>query len=150
MKVISDLHIHSRFARGTSKALDIPNLEKWGRIKGLNLIGTGDFTYPEWFAELKQMLVKEEDGIYYTATGYPFILQTEISLIYTQDDKGRRVHVLVYAPSLEVVQQITDYLKRHGRVDYDGRPIFKIPCYQFTEDLKKIDPRIEIVPAHIW
>ena len=150
MEIIADLHLHGRFARGTSKALDIPNLEKWARVKGLNLLGTADFTHPEWFNELKNNLVKEQDGIYYTKSGFAFMLQTEISLIYTQDGKGRRIHNLVYAPSFKTVQQITEYLKKHGRVDYDGRPIFKIPCDKFVYDLKNIDSRIEIVPAHIW
>ena len=150
MKVIADLHIHGRFARGTSKRVSIPELARWGKIKGLNLLGTGDFTHPEWYAELKQYLVREEDGIYYTQDNFPFILQTEISLIYSQDGLGRRIHLLVYAPSFDTVEQITEYLKSYGRVDYDGRPIFKIPSYQFVKDLKNIDSRIEIVPAHIW
>ncbi len=147
--IIADLHIHGRFSRATSKMLDIPNLEKYARIKGVNLLGTGDFTHPKWIEELKNNL-KEEDGVLKTKTDFPFILQTEISLIYTQDGKGRRAHILVLAPNFDVVEQITEYLLKRGRVDYDGRPIFKIPCINFVEDLKKISKDIEIIPAHIW
>ncbi|MFH1506547.1 MAG: endonuclease Q family protein [archaeon] len=151
MKIISDLHIHGRYSRATSKALDVANLEKWARVKGVDLLGTGDFTHPTWIEHLKANLKEDQEtGILQTKTGFNFILQTEISLVYTQNDKGRRVHVVVLAPSLEVVNQITDYLKSKGRIDYDGRPIFKISCIEFTEDLKKISEDIEIIPAHIW
>lgn len=150
MKVISDLHIHSRFSRATSRSLDIPNLEKWARIKGVTLLGTGDFTHPEWIEELKKQLTIDETGILKTKSGFPFVLSTEISLMYSQDNKGRRIHNVVLAPNFEVVQQITDYLKKHGRVDYDGRPIFGIPAPDFTENLMQISKDIEIIPAHIW
>ncbi len=147
MQVISDLHIHSRFSRATSKDLTIPNLEKWAKVKGLNLIGTGDFCHPEWIKEIKQL--EEDQGILKTSSGFPFILSNEICLMYTEG-KGRRVHLVLLAPSLDVVDQITDYLKSKGRIDYDGRPIFKIPCPEFTENLMKISKDIEIIPAHAW
>ncbi|MBL7054646.1 DNA helicase UvrD [Candidatus Woesearchaeota archaeon] len=150
MKIISDLHIHSRFSRATSKNLTIKNLEKYARIKGLDLLGTGDFTHPEWIKELKRELTEDETGILKTKTNFPFVLQSEISLVYTQDGKGRRVHNVILAPNFEVVNQITEYLLKHGRVDYDGRPIFKIPCPEFVEMMKSIDKYIEIIPAHIW
>ncbi len=134
MKLIADLHIHSRYSRATSKSLSIDNLEKWAKIKGVNMLGTGDFTHPEWIKELKEKLT-EEDGILKTKNGFPFVLQTEISLIYTQDNKGRRIHNVVLAPSFEVVDQITEYLLTKGRVDYDGRPIFKIPCDELVYEL---------------
>lgn len=150
MKIISDLHIHSRFSRATSKTLNIANLEKYARIKGLDLLGTGDFTHPEWIKELKAELTEDGTGILKTKTGFNFLLQTEISLIYTQDGKGRRIHNVVLAKNFDVVSQITEYLLKKGRVDYDGRPIFKIPCPEFVESLKEIDKDIEIMPSHIW
>jgi uncharacterized protein (TIGR00375 family) len=150
MKVIADLHIHGRFSRATSKALDIANLEKWARIKGVSLLGTGDFTHPEWTRELKANLAEDGSGILKTKSGFPFMLQTEICLMYSQGGKGRRVHNIVLAPSFEVVAQITDYLGKNGRLDYDGRPIFKIPCPNFVEMLKNIDDRIEVIPAHVF
>ena len=150
MKIIADLHLHSKFSRATSKSLDIPNLEKWARVKGLNLLGTGDFTHPKWIEEIKSNLTEENQGIFKTKTGMPFVLQSEVSLIYTDAGKGRRVHNVMLAPSLDVVAQITEYLKKKGRVDYDGRPIFKIPCNEFAENLMSISKDIEIIPAHIW
>jgi len=150
MKIISDLHIHSRYSRGCSKDLGIDNLVKYARIKGVNLLGTGDFTHPEWIKEVKEKLSDDGTGVYRTKDGFPFVLQTEISLIYSQGGKGRRVHVIVLAPSLDVVGQITDELKKRGRVDYDGRPIFKISCMEFVEMLNKISKDIEVIPAHIW
>jgi len=150
MKLISDLHIHGRFSRGTSKALTIDNLEKYARMKGIGLLGTGDFTHPEWTEELHKNLSDDGQGVHRTSSGFPFLLQTEISLIYTQDGKGRRVHNVVLAPDMETVFQITDELKKRGRVDYDGRPIFKIPCPEFVEMLKEVNDRIEVIPAHIW
>jgi len=150
MQIIADLHMHSKYSRATSKQLDIANLEKYGKIKGLDLIGTGDFTHPKWIKELKADLVEDGSGILKTTSGFPFVLQTEISLVYTQDGKGRRVHQVVLAPNFEVVDQITEYLLSKGRVDYDGRPIFKIPSPEFVERLKSISNDIEIIPAHIW
>ena len=150
MKVIADLHIHSKFSRATSKNLDLSNLEKYARIKGIDLIGTGDFTHPGWIKELKEKLKEDGSGILRTRTGFPFVLQTEISLIYTQGDKGRRIHNVILAKNFDVVDQIIEYLVSKGRIDYDGRPIFRIPCPEFTESLKKIDKDIEIIPAHVW
>lgn len=150
MEVIADLHIHSKYSRACSKDLTIENLEKWAKIKGINLLGTGDFTHPEWIKELKRKLIDRGNGIFETQTGFKFILQSEISLIYSQGGKGRRVHLIIYAPSFDTVDKITKYLLKYGRIDYDGRPIFKISCKDFVKDLKKIDKDIEIVPAHIW
>ncbi len=150
MKVIADLHIHSRFSRATSKEISIPNLEKYAKIKGVNLLGTGDFTHPEWIKELKEKLKEDGSGILKTATGFNFVLQTEISLMYSQDNKGRRIHLIVLAPNLEIVGQINEILTRNGRLDYDGRPIFNIPCPQFVEMMKNISDDIEIIPAHVW
>jgi len=149
MRLTADFHIHSRFSRATSKYIDLENLEKWARIKGLDVLGTGDFTHPKWMDELKSNL-KEEDGILRTKTGFPFVMQTEVSLIYSQDGKGRRVHVVILAPGMEVANQITEYFGKKGRLDYDGRPIFNISCPQLVEDLMAISNEIEIIPAHIW
>jgi len=150
MQIISDLHIHSRFSRATSHELTIQNLEKWAKVKGVSLMGTGDFSHPLWSKELKQELKEDGTGILKTASGFPFILSNEISLMYTQDNKGRRIHLVFLAPSFEIVEQITDYLKKKGRIDYDGRPIFNISCDEFAEELMKISKDIEIIPAHAW
>src|SRR3989338_456260 len=135
MKIISDLHIHSRHARATSKELNLENLEKYARIKGVGLLGTGDFTHPLWIKEIKSELKEDGSGILRSKNDFPFVLQTEISLVYTQGGKGRRIHHVVLAPNIEVVEQITEYLLKKGRVDYDGRPIFGINSVEFVEKL---------------
>jgi len=145
--MIADLHIHSRFSRACSKSITIPELVKWAKIKGLNLLGTGDFTHPIWIQEIRDLLV-EKKGFYYYED-FPFVLSGEISLIYTQE-RGRKVHLVLLVPSIEVVDKINFYLDKKGRRDYDGRPIFKISCEQFVKDMKEISKDIEIIPAHIW
>ncbi|MCK5283224.1 MAG: DNA helicase UvrD [Nanoarchaeota archaeon] len=150
MEIIADLHIHSKYSRATGRELDLENLEKWAKVKGVKLLGTGDFTHPKWIDEIKNSLTEDGSGILKSKNGFPFILQTEISLIYTDMGKGRRIHNIVYSPDLDAAKKITEWLLTKGRVDYDGRPIFKIPGAEFVEKLKAIDERIEIVPAHIW
>jgi len=148
--IIADLHLHSKYSRATSKKLDIPNLEKWARIKGVDLLGTGDFTHPEWIKELKKNLTENGTGILKSKKGMNFILQTEVSLIYTDMGKGRRIHLVIIAPDFDTVSQITEYFKSHGRIDYDGRPIFKIPAHEVVESMREINKDIEVIPAHIW
>jgi len=165
--IFADLHIHSRFSRACSKNLNIPNLVKWARIKGIGLLGTGDFTHNEWLKEIKQL--REDNGIYWynscssfsndedcknvaevESKEFPFILSSEISLVYTSNGKGRRVHLVYLAPNLDAVDKINAWLDTKGRRDYDGRPIFKISCRDFAAKMEEIDKRIEIIPAHIW
>jgi uncharacterized protein (TIGR00375 family) len=146
--VFADLHIHSRFSRACSKDITIENLEKWARVKGLGLLGTGDFTHPLWLKELKEKLV-EKDGILYSKSGFKFLLTGEISLMYTQG-RGRRVHLVLLVPNFETADRINEYFDTKGRRDYDGRPIFKISCEQFTKNMMEISEEIEIIPAHAW
>ena len=148
MEIIADLQIHSKYARATSKDISIENLEKYARIKGLGLLGVGDFQHPLRRKEIDEKLIEDDQGILRTANGFPFIWQTEVSLMYSQDGKRRAVHHLVFAPNKEVANQITDFLASKGRLDYDGRPIFGITSVEFVESLKKIDDKIEIIPAH--
>jgi uncharacterized protein (TIGR00375 family) len=145
--LISDLHIHSRFSRACSKNIDFANLAKWAKIKGLNLLGTGDFTHPVWIEEIKKLKPNEKGFYYYE--DFPFIITGEISLIYTQG-RGRRVHLVLLVPNIETAEKINSYLDTKGRRDYDGRPIFKISCEEFTREMKNISEDIEIIPAHIW
>ncbi|MEM4230710.1 MAG: endonuclease Q family protein [Candidatus Pacearchaeota archaeon] len=148
--VFADLHIHSKYSRATSKNLNLENLEKWAIIKGLDILGTGDFTHPKWLEELKANLQdKEKKGIFYTKNNFRFVLTGEISLIFTKG-KGRRVHLVLLAPNFEVVDDINKYLDKKGRRDYDGRPIFNISCEEFVEEMVKISEKIEIIPGHAW
>jgi len=148
--MIADLHLHGKYARATSKDLTLQQLEKYGKIKGIDILGTGDFTHPAWNKHIKESLTEiPGTGIYQSKGGQKFAMQTEISLVYTQG-RGRRVHVVVLAPSIEVVDQITEELMKRGRVDYDGRPIFKISCIEFVDMMRSISPDIEVIPAHAW
>lgn len=150
MRVVVDAHIHGRFSRATSKQLTIPILEKYARIKGLDVLGTGDFTHPIWIKELKQYLSEDGTGLLKTETGFNFILQTEVSLMYNQGNKSRKIHNVILAPNFEVVDQIISELGKWGRLDYDGRPIFGRSCVELVELMRSISHDIEIIPAHIW
>jgi len=143
--IIADLHLHSKYARATSKDISLANLVKYARIKGLGLLGTGDFQHPVWFKELDKL--EEVEGIVYF-DGFPFVWQTEISLMYTKLGKGRRIHYLILAPNKEVVKQITAFLASKGRLDYDGRPIFGFQSVELVEEMNKISNKIEVIPAH--
>ncbi len=148
--ILSDLHIHSRFSRACSKSITLANLEKAANVKGINLLGTGDFTHPEWIKEIKSNLQDDGTGILKSKTGFPFMLQTEVSLMYSQDGKGRKVHHIIFAPSLEIVGQITEMFLKKGRIDYDGRPIFGMSSIEMLDNLRSISNKIEVIPAHAW
>ena len=150
MKIFADLQIHSRFSRATSNAITIQNLEKYARLKGISLLGTGDFTHPKWIAELKEELNEDGSGVLTSKSGFKFVLQGEISNIYTQDGKGRKVHTLLLARNFEIVEQINQALLKKGRLDYDGRPIFGFSCIELVEMMRNISEDIEIIPAHAW
>ena len=150
MNIIADLQVHSRFSRATSKQLNLENLEKFARMKGLNLLGTGDISHPTWLSEIKKELKEDGSGILTSKSGFKFVLQGEISNIYTQGGKGRRVHTLLLAKSIEIAEQIQEALKKKGRIDYDGRPIFGFNCIELVEMMKNISDDIEIIPAHVW
>ena len=144
--IIADLHIHSKYSRATSKQLSFENLAGYAKIKGIDVLGTGDFTHPEYFKEIKKL--KEKNGIYYW-NNFPFIITGEISLIYTQG-RGRRVHLVLLVPNIETAEKINSFLDTLGRRDYDGRPIFKLSCIEFTKKMMEISKDIEIIPAHAY
>ncbi len=145
--IIADLQIHSRFARACSKDITLQKLEEYARIKGVNLLGTGDFQHPQWNKEIKQTLEEDDQGVLWSATKFPFLWQTEVSLMYS-DQRRRAVHLLVFAPNGRIAAQVVSALGKLGRLDYDGRPIFGISCPNFVKMMKEIDDAIEIIPAH--
>ncbi len=147
MEVIADLHIHSKHSRATSHNLSIENLEKWAKIKGVGLLGTGDFQHPIWKKEIDEKLVEDDKGILRTKSGFPFIWQTEISLMFKKD-RRRAIHFVVLSPNKATSEKIIAFLGSRGRLDYDGRPIFGISAEEFVRELKKIDDKIEVIPAH--
>lgn len=144
--VIIDLHLHSKYSRATSKDLSFETLVKYAKIKGVDILGTGDFTHPEHIKSIKKL--KEKDGLYYYKD-FPFIITGEISLMYTQE-KARKVHLVILVPNIETAEKINLWLDTIGRRDYDGRPIFGISCQEFTKKMLEISNEIEIIPAHIW
>ncbi|MCX6819257.1 MAG: DNA helicase UvrD, partial [Candidatus Aenigmarchaeota archaeon] len=119
----TDLHIHSHYSRATSPKMNIEDLASNAKLKGIDILGTGDFTHPKWLEELKKKLVPSENGVY-DYDNIKFILSGEISLIYSQGGRGRRVHHCLLAENFAVVDQINEWLSKKGRRDYDGRPIF--------------------------
>lgn len=152
MRVFADFHIHSKYARATSKEMDLEHLSKYGKLKGLNLIGTGDFTHPRWLNELKAKLKPIEDSGLYTFDGMNFMLTTEISTVYTQDNKTRKIHHVVHVPSFEIVDQINEQLTKLGaKLDIDGRLLLNgRTSIELVELLINIYKDALIVPAHIW
>ena len=134
--LISDLHIHSRFSRATSKEGDPEHLELWARKKGIHILGTGDFTHPIWREELKEKLEPAEDGLYRLKKEYRiqdkttpdhieprFVVTGEISSIYKKGEKTRKVHSLLIFPGLEEADLLSARLETIGNIHSDGRPI---------------------------
>jgi PHP family Zn ribbon phosphoesterase len=153
MKIFADLHLHSHYSRATSNEMNIENLEKNAKIKGLNLLGTGDFTHPLWLKELKRNLTEAENkGLFhFKDKDIYFMLQAEVSNIYEQDGKTRKIHNIILSPSFEIVDQINDFLKNYGNLASDGRPILtNINCIELAENLINISKEIMIIPAHAW
>lgn len=146
--MIGDLHLHSRFARACSKNITFENLVKWATVKGLDLLGSADFTHPIWWEEFKEKCKDNGKGFFYYQN-FAFVISGEISLMYKQE-KSRKVHLLLLVPDVQTAEKIHLYLDSLGRRDYDGRPIFGVSCEKFVEVLKQISKRIEVIPAHIW
>ena len=157
MRYIADLHIHSRYARACSKELSPATIAAWCQIKGLSLVATGDFTHPKWFRELKESLTPAAaPGLYQlasdpSASPVHFICGTEISSIYSHGGKVRRVHNLIFAPSLEIVEKINVELTKRGcNIKSDGRPIIGLSSRNLLELILEIDERNVLIPAHAW
>lgn len=159
MKFVADLHLHSRFSRACSPALNLENLVLWGRKKGIQVLATGDWTHPVWFAEIINKLEQVENGLYKLKKRNAkdemqdiyFLLSTEISSIYTQAGKQRRIHNLVFIPSLETAEKIIKQLVLLGaNLNSDGRPIIGISAKDLAELVLGIESKSLIVPAHVW
>ncbi|WP_027721640.1 UvrD-helicase domain-containing protein [Maridesulfovibrio zosterae] len=166
-RFIADLHIHSRFSRATSKALNPRLLAAWARVKGIDVIGTGDFTHPEWVAEIEEQLVEDGSGLLTLRESQGleneidfvdgpfsgqtrFMLQTEISSIYKRLGKTRKVHNLVYMPDLESVKKFNAKLDAIGNLKSDGRPILGLDSKDLLEIVLETHDKAFLVPAHIW
>ncbi|MBU4315127.1 endonuclease Q family protein [Patescibacteria group bacterium] len=182
MRVITDWHLHSRFSRACSKDLTLENNALWCAKKGVDVLGTADFTHPKWFAEIKDKLVEDQPGLYRmkgyhkstpsvlrysvaserqansplergrgTTEDVRFMMTTEVAQIYRKDDRCRRIHNIIFAPSIEAVEKINKWLSGEGfNLKSDGRPILGIDSEELYKNLKDIDDRIIIIPAHAW
>ena len=163
MKMIADLHIHSRFSMATSKEGTPENLDFWARKKGISLIGTGDFTHPVWREELKERLVSEGNGLYHLRDAYVkeesrkfpgegtrFVVSGEISSIYKKNGKTRKVHNVILLPSLEVADAMAQRLEKIGNIHSDGRPILGLDSHDLLEMMLDVCPEGILIPAHIW
>lgn len=146
---IADLHIHSKYSRATSKEMNLEGISRAAKIKGIDLLGTGDFTHYQWLSELKAYLKPVSYGIY-EYNGTHFCLTTEVSNIFSQDGKVRRIHSLIFAPSFEVVERINKELGRIGNLDADGRPILGVPARDLLAVVMGVSEDCFFVPAHIW
>ncbi|HRR39365.1 MAG TPA: endonuclease Q family protein [Candidatus Paceibacterota bacterium] len=159
MKFIGDFHIHSKYSRATSKQMDPEDLDKWAQTKGIKVIGSGDFTHPDWFKNLREKLEPAEEGLYKLSTKYQtsntkqttrFILTAEISCIYTKNNKVRKVHHLVLAPDFKTVEKINTQLSWVGNLRSDGRPILGLDSKELLKIVLDSSPDCMLIPAHIW
>ena len=166
MRYIADLHIHSYYSRATSKQLNLEHINKWGQLKGLTVIATGDITHPKWLEEMKQKLEPAEEGLFRlkeefskpTQSQVPgscqapvyFILSGEISSIYKRDGAVRKVHNVVFMPDLQAVERFQTTLDRIGNIHSDGRPILGLDSRNLLEIVLETDERVHLIPAHIW
>ena len=163
MKIIGDLHIHSRFSMATSKEGTPENLDFWARKKGISLIGTGDFTHPVWREELRERLKPEGNGLYrlrdeyvreesrkFPGEGTRFVVSGEISSIYKKNGKTRKVHNVILLPSLEAADAMAQRLEKIGNIHSDGRPILGLDSHDLLEMMLDVCPEGILIPAHIW
>ncbi|MFC1727764.1 endonuclease Q family protein [Patescibacteria group bacterium] len=152
--IVADLHLHSKYSRAVSPLMTIPNLAQWARIKGIDLLAAPDWTHPLFLKELKKDLIKVGEGIFAykkDKDGPRFILATEISSIYTQGGKGRRIHNLILAPSFEAVDKINAALVARGaNLVSDGRPIIGLSSHSLVDLIFNIDKSCLVIPCHIW
>jgi DNA helicase-2/ATP-dependent DNA helicase PcrA len=162
MRFIADLQIHSKYSRATSKDMTLENLDFWARVKGIKVLGTGDFTHPLWLKELKEKLEEAEPGLFVLKEKFRkqeqgisndptrFMLTAEVSLIYTKLGKVRKVHHVLWAPDFKSVEAINTRLSWVGNLSSDGRPIIGITSEELAEIVSQNTQTAVIIPAHVW
>ena len=149
MVFIADFHIHSKYSRATSKNMDVENLARWAKMKGIKLIGTGDFTHPDWLAELERELEPAGYGLYKHGDTY-FVLTAEVCNNFFKNNKGRRIHNVIIVPSFEVARKINSALEKYGDLESDGRPMLSLDAKNLVKILLDVSQDCLIVPGHIW
>lgn len=154
MKVIADLHFHSRFSRAVSQQMNIPTISLWAKKKGIQVVSTSDFTHPLWLRELQVNLKESGEGVYSykeSKEDVKFLLTTEISCVYSKSGKGRRVHLLVFAPNFLTVEKFNkEMVLRGANLLSDGRPITGLTAKNILEIALSVDERCLVIPAHAW
>ncbi len=158
MKFVADLHLHSKYSRAVSAAMTLPNMSKWAKYKGIQVLATGDFTHPFWLEQIKQELEESGNGLFRLksnseklAKDTHFMLSCEVSSIYSQGGKGRRIHNLFFFPKIEsVVQFNKELVNRGANLRSDGRPIVGLSSRDLVELALDCDEKAIVVPAHIW
>jgi len=155
LRVIADLHIHSRYSRATSQQMCIGEIARFAKIKGLNLVGTGDFTHPKWLEEIRETLVPEQDTGLYTVAGKAdspvrFMLTTEVCTIFSFGNEVKKVHHVILTPSLEIAVQVNEALSRYGDLAADGRPLLNTTAAQLVEEVMAVSGENMVFPAHVW
>lgn len=149
MEFIADFHIHSKYSRATSRDMDVKHLAEWAKLKGVTLMGTGDFTHHLWLEELKHTLEDCGNGLFKHA-GIYFMLTAEVSSIYSKNGRTYRIHNLIFSPSFKSVDKINEKLARIGNLASDGRPILGLDAAELARIVFDIDDNCMIVPGHIW
>lgn len=151
MRIIADLHVHSKYARATSPTFDLDGIASGAKIKGIDVVATGDFTHPKYFEEIKVTLRDWGDGCgLANYAGVRFILSTEVSVIYELNGKTKKIHNVILAPNLEIAEQINERTRKFGDIGVDGRPMLHISSAGLVEELMQISRDIAIIPAHVW
>ncbi len=155
MRIITDWHLHSRFSRACSQELTLENNALWCAKKGVNILGTADFTHPTWFKEITEKLIEDQPGLYKLKSGkhnsMRYMMTTEVSQIYKKNGKTHRIHNIIMAPSTQSVAKINSWLDHHHfNRRSDGRPILGIDSEELYKYLRDIDERIIMIPAHAW
>ena len=149
MEFIADFHIHSKYSRATSRDMDVRHLAEWAKLKGITLMGTGDFTHHLWLEELKHSFEDCGNGLFRHAGVY-FMLTAEVSSIYSKNGRSYRIHNLIFSPSFKTVDKINERLSRIGNLASDGRPILGLDAAELARIIFDIDENCMIIPAHIW
>ena len=152
---IVDLHIHSKFSRACSKELTLPKIAEAAALKGIDLVGTGDFTHPEWFRMMQRELTQNNSGLYEvqgvkTFRPVEFVPTSEVACIYSKGGKVRRLHMLTVAPTLEIVEKINAKLATIGNIHSDGRPILGLDAKELLRIVLDVSPECLVIPAHAW
>ncbi len=163
MRFIADLHIHSKYSRATSKEMSPESIWKWAQLKGISVIGTGDFTHPEWLGELKEKLEPAGSGLFTLKNDLcgddipescradvSFLLSAEISCIYTKNGKTRKVHSILFVPDFTDAVRINTALSAIGNLHSDGRPILGLDAKELLKIVLDVSPGAMLVPAHAW